>query len=477
MIKSEHPAVEKGQEITLDIDDLAFGGQGVSRFNDIVVFVDRAIPGQRIRARVYKRKHSYAEARLLEVMQQSSLYTKPVCTHFGECGGCALQHLDYAEQIKAKRRQVIESLERLGGFTGIDVAETLPSPDTYFYRNKMEFSFSRQRWLSPAEFESVETADEAGVFLGLHAKRFYDKIVDVENCFLLHPKTNDIVREVRDFARSTGLPAYSTLTHSGFWRFLVMRHAKSTDELMVNLIVSRYDPGLAADFAGLISSRFPEVSSLLYSVSTSKASVAFAEKEYPLAGKNSIVERIGYLEFEVSSGSFFQTNSRQAQRLYDVVADYAKLSGSEIVYDLYCGAGTISLYLSDRAKRVIGFEAVESAIADAQRNARRNSLTNCEFVLGDLRDRLSETEKVLAEFGQPDVLIIDPPRGGMHPKTVQAVLKLSPTRIVHVSCNPTTLARDLKILCESQYQLVKVQPVDMFPHTAHIEVVAKLEKR
>ncbi len=477
MKKTEHPAVQKGQEIILDIDDLAFGGQGVSRFNDMVVFVDRAIPGQRIRAQVYKLKHSYAEARLLDVVQQSPLYVTPVCTHFGECGGCSLQHLEYAEQLKAKRHQVIESLERLGGFMGIEVAETLPSPDIYFYRNKMEFSFSRQRWLSPAEMESVEPAAHEGVFLGLHAKRFYDKIVDVKNCFLLYPKTNDIVREVRDFARSTGLPAYSTLSHTGFWRFLVIRHAKSTDELMVNLIVSHYDPGLAADFAGLISSRLPEASSLLYSVSTSKASVAFAEKEYLLAGRHSIVEKIGRFEFEISSGSFFQTNSRQAQRLYDVVADYAQLTGSEIAYDLYCGAGTISLYLSDRAKRVIGFEAVESAISDAQRNALRNGITNCDFVLGDLRDRLAETHKVMAEFGCPDVLVIDPPRGGMHPKTVQAVLKLSPERIVHVSCNPTTLARDLKILCESEYRLAKVQPVDMFPHTAHIEVVVKIEKK
>ncbi len=477
MIKPENPTVQKGQEIDLDIDGLAFGGQGIGRFNDMVVFVDRAIPGQRIRARVYRLRQSYAEARLLEVVRQSSLYTEPACTHFGECGGCALQHLEYVEQIKAKREQVCDSLERLGGFAGVEVAATLPSPDVYFYRNKMEFSFSRQRWLSPTEMESIEQAADESVFLGLHAKRFYDKIVHVDDCFLLHPKTNEIMREVREFARRSGLPAYSTLSHDGFWRFLVMRHAKSTDELMVNLIVSHYDSDLASDFTRLISSRFAEVSSLLYSVSTSRAGVAFAEKEYLLAGKRCIVEKIGRLEFEISSGSFFQTNSRQAQRLYEVVVDYAQLSDSETVYDLYCGAGTISLYLSDRAKRVIGFEAVESAIADARRNARRNGINNCEFVLGDLRDRLSETERVLAEFGKPDVLIIDPPRGGMHPKTVQAVLKLSPQRIVHVSCNPTTLARDLKILCESQYRLVKVQPVDMFPHTAHIEVVAKLGKK
>jgi 23S rRNA (uracil1939-C5)-methyltransferase len=477
MNQSEINTLHKSQEIEIEIESLAFGGQGLGHFNDLVVFVDQAIPGQKVRAKISKRKGSYAEAKILEVVRQSTHYTKARCPHFENCGGCAFQHLTYEEQIKAKQQQVVEILERLGGLAGFEVEPTLPSTDIYFYRNKMEFSFSRQQWRPLREMQNgVQTAQD-GLYLGLHSKGFFDKVIDIQECHLLHPKTNEILQAVRSFARTSHLPPYSTRDHTGFWRFLVMRHAKNTGDLMVSLIASRYEKQIATDFTKTMTSQFPEITSLLYGISTSKAAVAFTEKEYLLAGKSAIVEQLGHLTFEISNNSFFQTNTRQAQRLYDVVKTFACLSGKEMIFDLYCGAGTISLYLSDHADRVFGFEAVESAIRDAHRNSLRNGVSNCQFIPGDLRDRLVDTNEIISSFGRPDVMVIDPPRGGMHPKTVLSILSLKPGLIVHVSCNPGTLARDLKLLCEKEYSLKKVRAIDMFPHTPHIEVVCQLLRR
>lgn len=398
-----------------------------------------------------------------------------MCAHFHECGGCSLQHYQYEKQLEAKQEQIGETLQRLGGFSDFQIFSTLPSVEIFHYRNKMEFSFARQRWITEAEIAEGLYVEKNGHYLGLHAKGFFEKVIDIETCHLVKPIVSEIVAAVRDIAIHSELPVYSTRDHEGFWRFLIIRTCQNTDDLMVNVVTSRFDEKAAENIKSL-SSQFPQITSLLYSTTANKASVAFTEKEYLLAGKNTIIEKLGRYQFEISANSFFQTNTKQAERLYDVALDYAEFSGDENVYDLYCGAGTISLYISDYVGQVVGFEAIESAVKDANRNSVLNGVRNCEFVLGDLRDQLLDTKNIISRFGKPDVMIIDPPRSGMHPKTVKSILYLQPDRIVYVSCNPATLARDLKELAQD-YQLIKVQPVDMFPHTAHIEAVALLKRK
>ncbi len=471
---SEQPVVRKGQDVEVDITALAYGGQGVARIDDFVVFVNGAIPGQRVNVRIIKKKKSYAEARVLQLVHESPLATKPRCRHFGSCGGCRLQNLVYEEQIREKGEQVKDLLVRIGGLSDFEFFPTMPSSDIFYYRNKMEFSFSRNRWLTPDEIASGEAIARQTHYLGFHAKGFYDKIIDLEECHLVDPTAVDILKTVREIARQSGLPVYSTADHSGFWRFLIVRPSAATSDLMVNVVTSRFDEKVAAWLKDELMRRFPHISSLINGVTRSKASVAFSEEEHLLAGKPTITDKLGPYTFKISPNSFFQTNTRQAGRLYDIVAEYAELQCDDLVYDLYCGAGTISIYLSARVRRVVGFESVQSAILDARENCAINGVENCEFVLGDLKDELNDAREIKSKYGQPDVLILDPPRGGMHPKTIKAVLALRPQRIVHVSCNPTTLARELAVLCESDYRLIKVQPVDMFPHTAHIEAVAQL---
>ena len=474
---SEKPVVRKGLEIEVEIKALAYGGQGVARIEDFVVFVNGAIPGQRVKARIIKKKKSYAEARVLQVVQESPFATAPRCRHFGSCGGCRLQNLAYEEQIREKGEQVKDLLTRIGGLKDFEFLPTLPSIDIYYYRNKMEFSFARNRWLTSEEIASGEAVAKQTHYLGLHAKGFYDKVVDLEECHLVAPRAVDILKTVRDISRESGLPVYSTADHTGFWRFLIVRRGAATSDLMVNVVTSRFDEKTTKILTDRLTGEFPQITSLVNGVTQSKASVAFSEEELVLAGKPTITDKLGPYSFKISPNSFFQTNTRQAERLYDVVAEYAALQGDELVYDLYCGAGTISIYLSARTREVVGFESVHSAILDARENAALNGVANCRFVHGDLKDELNDTQQIISTYGQPDVLILDPPRGGMHPKTVKAVLALRPQRIVHVSCNPTTLARELAALCESDYRLIKVQPVDMFPHTAHIEAVAQLIRK
>jgi len=472
---NEIPSIKKGQQLELEIESLAFGGQGVARVAEFVVFVNNAIPGQIVNALVIKKKKSFAEARMLSVLQESPFAVAPRCAHFGSCGGCRLQNLDYTEQVSAKGDQVGDVLRRLGGLENFDLFPTMPSTNSYYYRNKMEFSFSRNRWLTPAEIKSDETFEKQSHYLGFHAKGFYDKVIDLNECHLIHPVAVDILRVVRQIARDSGFPVYSTADHKGFWRFLIVR-CTQTDDLMVNVVTSEYNQKIADLLQKEVMNAFPQITSLINGVTSSKSSVAFCEHENLLAGKSTITEKLGSYLFTISANSFFQTNTVQAKQLYDIVLEYAEFKGDELVYDLYCGAGTISIYMSSYVDRVIGFESVESAIINARENCQLDAIDNCEFVLADLKDELNLTKEVVARFGQPDVIVLDPPRGGMHPKTVQAVLGLNPKKIVHVSCNPTTMARELQVLCEAGYVLTKVQPVDMFPHTAHVEVVAQLTR-
>jgi len=470
--------LKKGAEVELQIESLAFGTKGVSRLNGFVVFVEEALPGQRVRAQIYKKKKGYAEARTIEVIQQSPNFVTPRCRHFADCGGCLLQNLDYDTQLLSKQQQVKELLEHIGGIAAPPIMPVIGSPQIFFYRNKMEFSFSRQRWLTREEIAKNEIALAKNFALGLHTRNRYDKTLAIEECHLQSPLSNQILAVARAFTEKHALLPYTTFGHTGFWRFLVIREGKNTNEAMVNVVTADAPAGRAAvqQLAEKLQAEIPQITTIVHNINHSKAQVAVGDEEVVLHGPGFIRERIGSFLFQISANSFFQTNTLGAEKLYTVAREFAGLTGRETVFDLYCGAGTIAIFISPQAKQVVGFEIVPQAIHDAGVNCHLNEVRNCAFILGDLKDELAQTPLLVNRWGRPDVVIIDPPRAGMHPKVVQKIIELSPPRIVYVSCNPSTFARDVKELTFTGYQLKKTQPVDMFPHTSHIEVVGVLEK-
>lgn len=471
-------ALKKGSELELEIESLAFGAKGLARLNGYVIFVEQSLPGQRVRAQITKKKEGYAEARPLEILRQTQDYVLPPCKHFSDCGGCLVQNLHYQSQLLAKQRQVSETLQHLGGIADAQVLPVLGSPEQFFYRNKMEFSFARRRWLTRAEIASAAAADR-DFSLGLHARNCYDKTLTIEECWLLSERSNEVLAFVREATRHHSLLPYTTRDHTGFWRFFVMREGKRTGDFMANFVTTDAPGGrqAVADLSRALAQRFPFVTTIVHNLNRSKAQIAVGEEEIILHGPGYLRERIGEFEFHVSANSFFQTNTLGAEKLYDVARDFAQLTGKETVYDLYSGAGTITIFISKMAKHVLGFEIVPQAIRDAGVNCRLNHVTNCRFIEGDLKDELAHVPILKTRWGQPEVVIADPPRAGMHPRVIQKVLELAPARIVYVSCNPGTFARDVKEMSSRGYALEKVQPVDMFPHTAHCEVVGLLVRK
>ncbi len=472
-------SLKKGSEVELEIDSLAFGAKGLARLNGYVVFVEQALPGQRVRALLTKKKRDYAEARLVEVLQQSPDYVTPRCSHFHDCGGCLLQNFRYEKQLEAKRRQIEEVLVHLGGVAQPQVANVIGSPQQFFYRNKMEFSFARQRWLTRAEIAGAQNITERNFALGLHARNSFDKTLDIRACYLFSEISNDILAAVRTFAKNSSLLPYTTRDHTGFWRFLVMREGKRTGEFMLNFVTADSPEGRAAvaELSAAFVREFPIITTIVHNINRSKAQIAFGEEEIILHGRGYLREQIADCTFHISANSFFQTNTLGAEQLYAVAREFAALTGAENVYDLYCGAGTIAIFIAKLAQQVVGFEIVLEAIRDAAMNCSLNNIDNCHFVRGDLKDELARVPLLVQRWGRPDVIIADPPRAGMHPRVLLKILELAPQRIVYVSCNPATFARDVRVLCNKDYQLEKVQPVDMFPHTAHCEVVGLLVRR
>lgn len=459
--------LKKGQERELIISDLAFGGKGIARMDGLAVFVDRCAPGDRVLARIVKKKKKFAEARVIQFLEKSPHRLTPPCPYGDYCGGCKWQFLPYEMQLAYKRRHVAESLAHIGLIQNVPVHPTIGSPMLYGYRNKMEFTCTDRRWLLPEELGCEEIV--AGFGIGLHIPGAFHHVLDVEKCLLMPDFGNRILAEVRQYISDSTLPAYGLRTHEGFWRFLMLRHSAAYDQWMVNLVTAAENEEVVAPLARHLAETYPQIVSVVHNIASRKASVSLSEKEIQLAGEAVLKDKIGAYEFEVSANSFFQTNTRGAEKLYEVVKAYAGLTGKETVLDLYCGTGTIGLCLSDAAGEVIGIEIVESAVADANRNCRLNRVTNCRFILGDIKDAMA------AVPDRPDVLIIDPPRIGMHKEVVKQILAMAPKRMVYVSCNPATLARDLGMLQE-HYRPVEIQPVDMFPHTFHIECVARLER-
>ncbi len=460
--------MKKGQQITLEISHIAFGGRGLAKPDGFAVFVEKAVPGDVVLAQITRKKKNYAEARIIDLLTPSPDRVDPACPYSGHCGGCKWQFLDYEKQLVYKRQHVAEALAHIGRIETVLVHKTIPSKQVLGYRNKMEFSCSDRRWVLPNEMDRDDL--DRTFALGLHVPGTFNKVIDTEVC-LLHPNLgNDILAFIRQAIRRSELPPYGLRSHEGFWRFVMLRNSAFYGHWMVNIVTSYENTRVLKPLAHQLMERYSDVVSVINNITGRKSSVAIGESEVLLAGDPFFKERIGSFEYIISANSFFQTNSVGAQTLYEKTRQYAELQGHETVLDLYSGTGTIAIYLADSAKQIVGIEQVESAVRDAERNCRINHVSNCRFVQGDIKDKLPQ----LAE--KPQVVVIDPPRAGMHKDVIQQVLRLAPARIVYVSCNPASLARDVGLLGES-YDLLEVQPVDMFPHTYHIETVAKLGKR
>ena len=483
--------MKKGDIIELEITGYGYEGKGISRIRkeivkpssdsaektgeaNYVIFVDDSYPGDKVNARLLRIKNAFAKAKTIEILVPSDKRVEAKCKFFGVCGGCKQQDLNYEMQLQYKQEHVKEIFEHIGGLKDFSMEEIIPAENVFYYRNKMEFSFADKRWLTKQEIgvDEIENKDFA---LGLHIPKIFDKVLDIDECFLQSEKSNDILNFTRTFFRERNTSIYSTKTHTGYLRNLVIRQSQNTDDLMVNLVTSKKDDDLMKEYTEELLKNIPSITTVINNINLKKAAVAVGDYEKLYHGTGFIYDKIGGYNFRISSNSFFQTNTLQAENLYKTAIDFAELSGDEVVYDLYSGAGTIAIYCSKNAKHVYGFESVESAVNDAEENAMLNETKNVSFIQCDLYKSflpLLENKNI----SRPDVMIIDPPRSGMHKNTVDDVLQLNPDKIVYVSCNPTTQARDIKLMIDGGYKLIKIKPVDMFPHTYHVENVALLQK-
>ena len=465
--RKELPVIE-GVEIT----DVAAEGKALGRVDEMVVFVPFAAPGDIVDVKIDKKRKSYAEGHIERLVKPSDIRVEPRCEHFTICGGCRWQHLPYDFQLKCKQRQVTDALTRIAKVELPEITPIKGSADIWEYRNKMEYTFSNRCWLTFEQLRSGEDFPDRDA-AGFHIPGAFDKVLDIKRCHLQDDLGNRLRQFIKDFGKQHGYAFYDLRAQQGLLRTLMIRIA-STGEIMAVMVFGEDDRDKIKTLLDAVREAFTEITSLMYVVNT-KVNDTIADQEVLLhSGKPYIEEEMEVLRFRVGPKSFYQTNSRQAYELYKVARDFARLSGGELVYDLYTGTGTIANFVSRRASRVIGIEYVEDAIADARINSEVNGITNTEFFAGDMKDVL--TDEFIAEHGRPDVMIVDPPRAGMHQDVVDVILRAEPARIVYVSCNPATQARDLALL-DCKYGVEAVQPVDMFPHTQHVENVVALVRR
>ncbi len=458
------------------IERIAAEGQSIAYWNEMVVFIPFGVPGDRCKVQIVRKKKSYAEGRIVGLNAPSPLRIDPRCSHFGVCGGCKWQHLPYEEQLKAKDTQVRDAMERIAKVPIAEYRPILPSGEVYAYRNKLEFTFSNRRWITEAEMttlpEAITEAERAG--LGFHIPGKFDKVLDIEHCFLGSSLSDEIRSFVRIFCkeRIEQYPFFDLREQQGTMRTLMIRTA-STGHIMVLVAFAQEDKEAREVLLQAMVERFPQITSLLYVVNTKCNDTIGDLDVHTFFGQSYIEEQMEDLTFRVGPKSFYQTNSKQAYNLYKVARELAGLSGTEVVYDLYTGTGTIANFVARKAHKVVGIEYVPEAIEDARLNSLINKIGNTTFYAGDMKDLL--TDDFIAREGRPDVVITDPPRAGMHPDVVKTLLRTAPQRIVYVSCNPATQARDVALLVEGGYTVQVAQPVDMFPHTHHVENVLLLE--
>jgi 23S rRNA (uracil1939-C5)-methyltransferase len=455
----------------ITITDVAAEGKAIARFEDRVIFVPFVAPGDIVDIQLTKKKSSYAEGRVVKFHHYSEKRTKPICEHFGICGGCKWQHLPYSEQLKFKQQQIFDSLTRIGKVDFPEILPILGSKKTDFYRNKLEYTFSNKRWLTDNErFSDTQFKDMDA--LGFHIPGMFDKVLDINKCWLQDNISNRIRLTIKAFCKANDYDFFDLRNQVGFMRNLIIR-TSTTDEVMVIVIFFEDDREKRDKLLNHLTNEIQEITSLQYVVNQ-KANDTITDQEIVVfKGTDCIYEEMEELKFKISPKSFYQTNSDQAFTLYKVARDFATLTGNELVYDLYTGTGTIANFVAHQCRQVIGIEYVPEAIEDAKLNSKLNNIDNTQFFAGDMKDLL--TADFITQFGKPDVIITDPPRAGMHDDVIKTILFAAPNRIVYVSCNPATQARDLSLL-ECQYRVERVQPVDMFPHTHHVENVILLKK-
>ena len=437
-----------------------------------VVFIPNVVPGDVVDVQTFKKRKAYYEGKAVRFHEFSEHRTEPVCQHFGVCGGCKWQNMKYDQQLYYKQNEVKNHLQRIGKIETPEFEPILGSKEQFFYRNKMEFGFSNARWMTDEELNSDEIFENKDA-LGFHIPKMWDKILNIEKCHLQQDPSNAIRNEIRAFAIANNLAFFNPRNHEGFLRTLMIRTA-STGEIMVLIQFFEEQKENRELLLNFISERFPEVTSLQYVINGKPNDTIYDQNVKLYKGRDYILEEMEGLHFSINAKSFYQTNSEQAYELYKITRDFAGLTGNEVVYDLYTGTGTIAQFVSKNAKKVIGVEAVPEAIADAKENAKRNEITNCEFFVGDMKVVFNEA--FIAQHGKPDVIITDPPRDGMHKDVIEQILKIAPEKVVYVSCNSATQARDLALMDE-KYKVTRVRPVDMFPQTHHVENVVLLEKR
>ena len=454
------------------VTDYAAEGKALAKIDGKVIFISGAVPGDVVDIFLTKNKKDWAEARVIEIKQPSTERQLPFCKHFGLCGGCKWQMLPYAKQLQYKQQEVEQNLKRIGK---VDLPELMPivgADDDKHYRNKLEFTFSNKRYLLPEEIATEETTLQSNA-LGFHVPRLFDKIIDIQECFLMDDVNNSIRNTVRDFALLHNFTFYDVRQHTGWLRNIVIRYC-TTGELMVNIIFNTEDEENRKLLLDDLLLKVPSISTLLYTINPKFNDTIYDLIPVTYFGKGYIIEKLENFSFKISPKSFFQTNTKQAEKLYQITRDFAGLTGNEVVYDLYCGTGSIGIFLSQGAKKIIGVEAIEDAIEDAKENAALNAINHTHFFAGDVIKICND--EFFATHGKPDVVITDPPRAGMHEKLVNKLLEIESPKIVYVSCNTATQARDIGLLNE-KYSVKKIQPVDMFPHTHHIECVVLLVLR
>jgi 23S rRNA (uracil1939-C5)-methyltransferase len=471
-------AYRKGELIELEVTDLAEKDQCFGRTSEGmgVMVTGMLAVGDRVSATIFKVRQRYLEASLHEILDRSPDRVEPVCPYFGSCGGCKWMHVGYEAQLRYKHKKVVDSLRHIGGFESPDVGDVIAAAEPLHYRNKVEFSCSSKRYLLPSEIRDNLLQKPKEFALGFHAPGNFEKVLDLDYCYLAKASMNRVLELTREFALTRKLPPYGVKAGDGFLRNLVLRYSEHGDQLMVNLVTSWYDRELMNDYREMLETAMPDQEmTIVNNVTSRKNSVAVGDEEFLVKGEGTITERLGTLDFRISANSFFQTNTRQAEVLYDEILRVAGLREEDTVYDLYCGTGTITLYLAQHCKMVFGLEVVESSIGDAKKNASFNRIANTEFYQVDLKD-FHSLLGTLSPHDSPRVIVTDPPRAGMHPRALETMLRLDAERIVYVSCNPANLARDGREICQKGYRLMSSTPVDMFPQTNHIETVACFEK-
>lgn len=464
--------MKRGDLVELEISSPAFEGSAVGRIENLVVFVPYAVPGDRITAKIKRKRKKYAEAVIEKLLVPSPDRIEARCVHFGVCGGCTLQNADYQKQLEYKRTIVQELMERVGGLKQIMVEPVIPSPVQYEYRNKMEFSFGASRWLTSEEIASGEKLSR-NFALGLHIPKRFDKILDLQECYLQHPSSTAILDICRKIALERHWTPYDVGSHSGYLRNLIIRRGINTGELMVNLVTTAYDPAKAELLMERVLEVEPTVTTFLNSINSGPNPTTI-EEEHILLGDGMLRDRIGPITYRISPSSFFQPNTLQAENLLSTIKAAASPTPDDVVFDLYSGLGSISLFLAGTAGAVVGVESHARSVELAATNAPANGISNCRFYAGDVLEALQDD--FFREYGRPDIVILDPPRVGLHPKAPSRILEAAPKKIIYTSCNPATQARDLSLL-EEGYDIDSIQPVDMFPQTWHIESVATLRRR